>query len=272
MKILSIICNVVLLGFLFLAFILDSDPGETASSLIAFLLFLALIFNIVFLLGSRVGFGKVEQSQSETDHTGSVYPSIRIAAIILNVILIATACWVVIEKYSHIRGSLAYFLVMFLMLTPLISLIAAIFSRSDKFRDLKRTLKTVSIILGVTFTSFFLTMYIWIGLGIRERISNVKQQYPGTAEDALLAYLADSTHHTPRERTDVAVWTLGQIRSQKALPVLKALYRNDPEGKSCHHNTELCQYELHKAIISIEHGWLGHKEKNWFGSWSWLNK
>lgn len=45
-------------------------------------------------------------------------------------------------------------------------------------------------------------------------------------------------------------------------------------GTTCkgHHNTVLCQYEIHKAIVSIEYGWLGAKEKNWFGSWSGLNK
>jgi hypothetical protein len=116
-------------------------------------------------------------------------------------------------------------------------------------------------------------MRIWCGHGIKERISIAKQQYSGTAEDALIAYLSDTTH-TPYDRTDVAIWTLGQIRSKKALSILKKLYRNDPEGKTCkyHHDSVLCQYEIHKAIVSIEHGWLGAKEKNWFGSWSGLNK
>jgi hypothetical protein len=124
--------------------------------------------------------------------------------------------------------------------------------------------------LGTLLFCFILVMRIWIGQGIRERINIAKQQYSGIAEDALIAYLSDSTH-SPRERSDVAVWTLGQIKSQKALPILKRLYKNDPEGKTCHHNTELCQYEIHKAIVSIESNWLGAKEKNWFGSWSRLN-
>jgi hypothetical protein len=138
---------------------------------------------------------------------------------------------------------------------------------------MKRILFIIGISLTVMFLSFFLVMRIWIGHGIKERISIAKQQYSGLAEDALIAYLSDTTH-TPRDRSDVAIWTLGQIRSQKALPILKELYKNDPEGKTCkyHHNTVLCQYEIHKAIVSIERKWLGAKEKNWFGSWSRLNK
>ena len=138
---------------------------------------------------------------------------------------------------------------------------------------MKRILFITGLSITVMVFCLFLAMRIWIGHGINERIRIAKQQYSGIAEDALIAYLQD-TIHTPREKSDVAIWTLGQIRSKKALPVLNGLYKNDPLGTTCkgHHNTVLCQYEIHKAIVSIEHGWLGAKEKNWFGSWSRLNK
>jgi len=138
-------------------------------------------------------------------------------------------------------------------------------------------MRRILFIIGVSITALiiclFLTMRIWIAHGIKERINIAEKQYPGIAEDALIAYLSD-TSHSPRDRSDVAIWTLGQIRSKKALPILKDLYKNDPEGKTCRgfHNSVLCQYEIHKAIVSIEHGWLGAKEKNWFGSWSRLNR
>lgn len=123
------------------------------------------------------------------------------------------------------------------------------------------------------FLLLFLGLRIWGGHGIKENISIAKAQYGGIAEDALLAYLSD-TNHSAKDRTDVAIWTLGQIRSEKALPVLKILYKDDPTGETCRysHDAELCQYEIHKAIISIEHGWMGAKEKNWLGSWARLNK
>jgi hypothetical protein len=138
---------------------------------------------------------------------------------------------------------------------------------------MKRIFLKIGIGLTVIFFCFVLAMRIWIGHGIKERITIAKQQYSGTAEDALIAYLSDTTH-PPHNRSDVAIWTLGQIRSEKALPILYELYKNDPEGKTYkgRHGSVLCQYEIHKAIVSIEHNWLGAKEKNWFGSWSRLKK
>jgi len=138
-------------------------------------------------------------------------------------------------------------------------------------------MKRILLFIGIGFTilivSLFIAMRIWIGHGIKDRIALAEKQYPGKAEDALIAYLSD-TNNSPKERSDVAIWTLGQIRSKKALPVLYELYKDDPEGKTCkgRHDSVLCQYEIHKAIVSIEHNWLGAKEKNWFGSWSRLNK
>jgi predicted type IV restriction endonuclease len=138
---------------------------------------------------------------------------------------------------------------------------------------MKRIISLIGIGLLVVIAGLFFTMRIWIGHDIKENISTVKKQYPGKAEDALIAYLSDTTN-SPHDRSQIAIWTLGQIRSKKALPILIELYKNDPQGKSCkgHHDTVLCQYEIHKAIVSIEHGWLGAKEKNWFGSCERLNK
>jgi hypothetical protein len=138
---------------------------------------------------------------------------------------------------------------------------------------MKRILFFTGITLIIIILAFFLVGRILCGHGVRERISIAKQQYSGKAEDALIAYLLDTTH-SPHSRTDVAIWTLGQIRSKKALPILYELYINDPEGKTCkgRDDSVLCQYEIHKAIVSIEHKWLGAKEKNWFGSWSRLNE
>lgn len=138
---------------------------------------------------------------------------------------------------------------------------------------MKRVVLIIGMSLAVIFMCLFLALRIWCGHGVKERIRTAKEQYGGTAEDALIAYLSDTTH-TMQDRTHVAIWTLGQIRSEKALPVLKKLYKDDPTGVTCkyNHGTVLCQYEIHKAIVSIEHGWLGAKEKNVFGSWARLNK
>jgi len=137
---------------------------------------------------------------------------------------------------------------------------------------LRRILFKIGIGLTAILFCFILAMRIWIGHDIKKNITLAKSHYTGKAEDALIAYLLD-TNNSPIDRSHKAIWTLGQIRSKKALPVLSEFYKNDPEGKTCkgHHNSVLCQYEIHKAMVSIDHGWLGAKEKNWFGSWSRLN-
>jgi hypothetical protein len=98
---------------------------------------------------------------------------------------------------------------------------------------------------------------------VKENIEIAKQQYPGTAEEALIAFLQDENKST-NEKTHLAIWTLGQIRSQKALPILQELYQNDPKGKTCYgkHHSMLCQYEIHKAIITIEKGIFAHPGLN----------
>lgn len=92
----------------------------------------------------------------------------------------------------------------------------------------------ISIIIGVTLTVIFcfiilMMPFFRIGPDIKEHISIAKQRYPNaaTAEDALIAYLEDTTN-SPRDRGDIAIWTLGQIHSA------------------------LCQYGIHTAIETIE--------------------
>ena len=104
-------------------------------------------------------------------------------------------------------------------------------------------------IIFFSLVALFICYMIYIPIGIRhdvkEHIIIAQKRYPGTAEDALISFLVDTTN-SPHDRSDVAIWTLGQIRSKKALPILKKLYKNDPKGKTCHakHDLVLCQKEL----------------------------
>lgn len=130
---------------------------------------------------------------------------------------------------------------------------------------MKRILAFIGIGLTVIFFCFILAMRIWIGHDAKERVNMAKKQYSGKAEDALIAYLSDSTH-SPGDRSDVAIWTLGQIRSKKALPILYKLYKNDPEGMTCNgkHGSVLCQRGIHNAFECIEHNywWVSHPGLN----------
>jgi len=91
---------------------------------------------------------------------------------------------------------------------------------------------------------------------VEKNIEITKKQYPGAAEDALIAFLLNTTN-SPRDRTHIAIWTLEQIQSEKAKPVLRELYKNDPEGKTCSgkHDSVLCQYEIYKALNAEKENW-----------------
>ena len=120
-------------------------------------------------------------------------------------------------------------------------------------------MKRILIIIGIGFLLIligsFWALHIWIGHVVSGKIQIAKQQYSGTAEDALISFLLDENNST-NDRTHTAIWAIGQIRSKKALPILNELYKNDPEGKTCYirHDSVLCQYEIHKALVSIERG------------------
>lgn len=121
-------------------------------------------------------------------------------------------------------------------------------------------MKKAFIVIGPVLIFLFVLagpgIYIWIDNGVKKNIKIAKDLYPGKAEDALIAYLLDSTH-SPGERSHIAVWTLGQIQSKKALPILRSFYKNDPEGKTCFgkHSYALCQYEICKALNAAESNW-----------------
>ena len=102
----------------------------------------------------------------------------------------------------------------------------------------------------------FIAIYSWIDIDVKKNISTAKEQYSGKAEDALIAYLMDTTN-SPQDRSSIAVWTLGQIKSEKALAELNELYKNDPEGITCKgkHDAVLCQYEIYKAMNAIKSNW-----------------
>lgn len=275
MKILTIIFNLGLFGIACIGLLTRGSSSQPLNPVFAFLLLLVPMLNIVFMLGSRVNYStppfsdkiKSSREQTETGKSSSGYMLVKIIAIILNLVLTVFVYRTFVNEFPHPRNFIIISFALCVILTPVISLVTILLSKANKFMEMKRTVVLAGTIMGALLICFILVMRIWIGQGIKERISTAKQQYSGIAEEALISYLEDTTH-SPRERTDVAVWTLGQIRSQKALPILKKLYTGQP----CDHNTGLCQYEIHKAIVSIEHKWLGVNEKNVFGSWARLNK
>ena len=271
MKTLTLVGNFVLLGIVGSGILSNGLALETGSKIAQLLIIMVLIMNIVIVSGSTFRMGAVlsgERSDSEKiKKRWSSYLFLKIIAIILNTVLLG----IVLIRFNDGSGNLFNLFKSFIIITLVLSTARIAAGRWNRFTGMKRSVLTSGIIVSFLFIATFTIFRILIGNGIKENISIAKKEYPGKAEDALLAYLADSTKSV-QDRTQVAVWTLGQIRSRKALPVLNSLYKNDPKGTTCRHNSQLCQYEIHKAIVSIESNWMGAKEKNVFGSWSRLNR
>lgn len=118
---------------------------------------------------------------------------------------------------------------------------------------MKRLIKIIGIIGFVLLLAFLIIVRSMMRQSVMEHITTATEVYQGTPEDALISMLLDE--NAPMvEKTHTALWTLGQLNSEKALPLLKELYKDDPKGKTCygHHESMLCQYEIHKAINTIE--------------------
>jgi hypothetical protein len=124
-------------------------------------------------------------------------------------------------------------------------------------KKIRRILIVLGTILILLITPVFLWTYFQIRYTVKENIALAKSKYPGTAEDALIGFLYDSANSF-HDRTHVAIWTLGQIKSKKAVPILKELCLDDPEGKTCYgrHDHVLCQYEIYKALHASEKNWM----------------
>ena len=94
--------------------------------------------------------------------------------------------------------------------------------------------------------AFLLVAFVMICFSIRSSVKEISaeatQQYPGDRIEALITYVK-SENHSLRQRNR-AVWALGQIGDERALPVLEKSYSGGP----CDHDNLLCQRELQKAI------------------------
>jgi hypothetical protein len=260
-----------MLGFVCLGIISSGLPDETSNLILAVMIFTISILNIVIITGSTVQKGFMNMNGNANPFSWSSYLIIKAITALLNITVFVFIFLSFKNHYPRVSGYVTDFLTAFISATYLLSALRIIVSKWSRFAGFRRTFIVTVICLAVLGIGSFITMRIIIGQSIRKNIEIAKAKYPGNAEDALIAFLSDTTN-SPSDRTHIAVWTLGQIRSEKSLPYLEKLYRNDPQGKTCRHYSEVCQYELHKAIVSVEHRWLGAEEKNWFGSWSRLNK
>ena len=98
-------------------------------------------------------------------------------------------------------------------------------------------------LIGLVFVCIIYGYACWnIRSGVKEISAEAVREYPVERVDALIEYV-QSEKHSLKDRNS-AVWALGQLGDERALPVLEKFYVGEP----CDHDKYLCQRELKHAI------------------------
>ena len=107
-------------------------------------------------------------------------------------------------------------------------------------------------VIGISlFLLFFVITCTWIGYSVKSKCLEAKADYGGNCTDSLISLLQDDTQ-SYRSRNS-AIWALGQLGDQSALPVLESFYTgNIPDREPI--NSTISQYELKKAINLLTGG------------------
>lgn len=114
---------------------------------------------------------------------------------------------------------------------------------------MKKFYKRLKLVLGLVFVGALL---LYVGLRIMvytDAKSMAKQAVEAYQQNETLSLLAIvSSQNHPFEQRNKAIWALGVLKKKEALNELEQLVIDN----CCQHNTEICQYELQKAILKIK--------------------
>jgi hypothetical protein len=90
-------------------------------------------------------------------------------------------------------------------------------------------------------------IFLSIEVGVESQKKQAMARFPGRDPSQALIELVDCEKCGLAERNH-AVWALGRIREQRALPVLHKHFYDGP----CNHSKFICQHELRNALKRIE--------------------
>jgi hypothetical protein len=96
-----------------------------------------------------------------------------------------------------------------------------------------------------------LVLSLSIELNVKRCCEMAIRAYPGDKANALMMFVRSDEFGYDAHRyraNNHAVWALGQLGDQRALPFL----RNLLTGQPCDHETNLCQGEIREAIQKLE--------------------
>jgi hypothetical protein len=102
------------------------------------------------------------------------------------------------------------------------------------------------------FILFFLVTSTWIGVSVKEKCLIATARYSKT--DCVLALMDQLQDENASNREkNYAIWSLGQLGDERALPTLKNMYTGNIPDREPYDET-VSQYELKKAIKLIDGG------------------
>ena len=112
------------------------------------------------------------------------------------------------------------------------------------------SLVTYVISIGIIFFCFFFLVSVnIIGFSVKEKCRLAQSKYGGDCAQALISYLDDETNSF--EKRNDAVWALGQLGDERAMPVLEKYYSGD-DGTDKKRSQALSQFELKRAMSYMQ--------------------
>lgn len=113
----------------------------------------------------------------------------------------------------------------------------------------KPTLETAIIITIITVLVLYGAGARLIYNGVKQYASEARSVYGGDAVGALIALVEDND--ASFEKRNSAIWALGQLGSDRALPVLTRLDTNEIQEPPYDATAYIVQYSVEKAIKQI---------------------
>lgn len=163
--------------------------------------------------------------------------------------------------YPESLGFIFAYLVFFLVI--MYFFFTYILSRYIRKKRIQYVLFGIFLILGI-FLLLSITSFAWIRSEVKRECQNAKITYRGDCVESLISQLNDENQDY-RSRNN-AIYALGQLADDRALPTLKNYYTGKVPQREPLHKT-ISQYELKKAITWCEKGnvtsWMYWDQANW---------
>lgn len=124
-------------------------------------------------------------------------------------------------------------------------------NKSVKFKNIKKLFLIIVIISILLFLGIFLFMIREIKISVKSTCIQAKQTYQQDCVESLISLFKDDNRDFGEKNH--AIWTLGQLGDNRALPILKETYTgNIPDREPW--DEVISQYELKKAINLLDSG------------------